>query len=75
MIDGFVNPDSAKFLQSLSDEEWKELLVRRWDKDTPEPVVFADGSMYGECGKEVERKMFWLFHKDDGELCRCREIK
>jgi len=44
----------------------------RFVKDTPEPVIFKDGTMYGECGRELERKMFWLFHKDDATMCRCK---
>lgn len=70
--DTFVNPESAAFLRKMTAEEWEELLLNRWDKDTPEPVVFDDGTMYGECGREVERRMFWLFHKEDDSLCRCR---
>lgn len=68
--DPFVNAENAKFLQDLSEQDWQSL-SERWGKDTPRnPVVFEDGSMYGDCGREVVRRMFWLIHKDDGSMCK-----
>lgn len=37
-------------------------------------TTFSDGSAYCDCGREVEKTMFWWFHKDDksagGWLCQ-----
>lgn len=53
-------------------ENWDEF-VGRWTDGVPkEPVQFEDGTMYGDCGREIERRMFWLFHKDDDTMCGCR---
>ena len=73
MNDLFVNREDATFLRGLirglSEDEWQEF-IGHWGKDTPpEPSVFKDGTMYGDCGREVERRMFWLLHKDDHTFC------
>ena len=39
--------------------------MRAGMRDTP--VKFADGSYYCDCGKQLEKSMFWFFHKDKSE--------
>jgi hypothetical protein len=53
--------------QSISPEFKKALmdsLSRHMTKHPP--VTFTDGTSYCDCGREVERRLFWWFHKDDG---------
>lgn len=69
MTHDFVNPENASFLQGLSEEEWKDLIFR-WTEGVPEPMVFADGTMYCDHGREVERRVFVLVHKDDRTVCK-----
>lgn len=74
MKDDFITPEFARHLQSLSEEDWLDL-TRRWDeRKAPEPTRFKDGSLWCDCGREVERKMWVLIHKDDRSTCT-QELK
>lgn len=73
MDDDFVTPENGRILRAMTEEAFQASLARL-GKDVPKnPVKFDDGTLYGDCGRQIERRMFWFFHLDDMTMCKCEE--